>query len=190
MIRSLGVARRRRETMEINNRANFVDFGRFFFAFCIVAIHSGLSRDFPNSDLLPYLLAIAVPFFFICSGYFLSLKLIKFQDDLAGYRDTIKKYFMRLAIPYCVWGSWYFSISIFKALGAKEPSEEIVFCLKAWFFSSPGGGLWYVQTILALLVIMWFIGNRKRYLRILTLILLASFCFAFSRLEAPIQARR
>jgi len=156
-------------------KSSLIDFFRLFFAFCIVAIHTALMRDysFIGSEVIRRIIGIAVPFFFICSGYFLSQKLEKsvLLNDDGAYRKTIEKYFSRLAVPYCVWGLWYFFLCSLQALRAEEPGVEMRFLLERWFFSSPGGGLWYVQAILVLLIIMWIINNRRRYMALFMLVL-------------------
>ena len=46
---------------------------------------------------------LAVPFFFICSGYFFSLGLEQAKNE----KEYVKKYVRRLINLYIIWGSFY-----------------------------------------------------------------------------------
>lgn len=48
-----------------------VDFAKLFFCVCILFLHSGAYHDVAYGDYLQKtLLSLAVPFFFVASGYF------------------------------------------------------------------------------------------------------------------------
>ena len=52
-----------------------IDIAKFFFSICIVVLHSDVYRGLPGmfpSLVEKLILRLAVPFFFIVSGYFLE----------------------------------------------------------------------------------------------------------------------
>ena len=70
-----------------------VDCAKFFFCLCIVFLHTGavqsLKIDASEWMITQYILRLAVPFFFITSGFFLGNKLRMVHTD-AMYWETIK----------------------------------------------------------------------------------------------------
>ncbi len=147
--------------MADNKSVSLVDFGRFFFAICVVGIHTHAFNDDPI--IFSYVFSMAVPFFFVCSGFFLGKK-ISITNGTSEYRSILKKYWIRLLIPYLIWAPWYFCVEVL----ADHIVEHIplVEGLKEhaiwWLVSGPGGALWYVQAILVLVPIL-MISGEKRY---------------------------
>lgn len=89
----------------MQKKISLVSSGKLFFAFCVLGIHSGA---FENSALRSYVFSLAVPFFFICSGYFLGVK-INHINNLKEYQSVLNQYFKRLVVPYFIWGGGYTS---------------------------------------------------------------------------------
>lgn len=53
-----------------------VDFAKLFFCVCILFLHSGAYHDVAYGDYLEKtLLRLAVPFFFVASGYFFGTRM-------------------------------------------------------------------------------------------------------------------
>ena len=167
--------------MELNIKKTNVgmDFAKFIAALMVVAIHTNAFKD---QSLVVYefcsycVFTFAVPFFFICSGYLLGAK-IRCTSDISGYSDVIKKYLLRLLHPYLIWGIWYFVLT--SVIGIKKnnasPITSFAYQLRLWLVSSPGGGLWYIQTILIILVIL-YIDRKKEHIALFTIIsLILSF---------------
>lgn len=68
---------------------------------------------------------IAVPFFFLFSGYFLGLSYR--QNPVQWYKRTLKKKFYTLFIPYCVWNTLYALTYVpFKMYANYKAGTEIV----------------------------------------------------------------
>lgn len=56
-------------------RVTAVDAFKLLFAYCVVAIHTQFLSTFNHVIVLEMLFSMAVPFFFISSGYFFQSKL-------------------------------------------------------------------------------------------------------------------
>ena len=165
--------------MDEKVKTSCVDIGKLLFAYCVVAIHTLPFTEFSNGTiydvLFKNLFCIAVPYFFVSSGFFLGKKLNQ-AELLSEQRNIIVSYFKRLAIPYILWGSIYFVIQIASdVIKDKKPFlDSFLYYLHSLIMSSPGGGLWYVQTILLLLIILYFIGTGNKF-KILTIILFVCY---------------
>ncbi|MDE7377205.1 MAG: acyltransferase [Muribaculaceae bacterium] len=90
-----------------------VDVMKFLMALCVVLIHViPLSNGWSPSTAVEYVISLAVPFFFVSSGFLLQNKIEKI-GDCESYQ-TIKKYAFRIwkmyfcwiaiYIPLCMWG--------------------------------------------------------------------------------------
>lgn len=147
-----------------NNSYSMIDAGRLFYSYCIVAIHTSVFSDVSqtfHTIVMRYITSFAVPFFMICSGYFLGVKLWG-TSDLESYRGVLKKYIKRLLYPYVFWGVLYFVIGVIVDIkGGTESSAALISHLHMWAVSSPGGGLWYIQSILLMCAILYYIGKDK-----------------------------
>lgn len=149
-------------------RASYVDWLKVFFAYCVIAMHTSLLYEIGNgivfSGLSVYIFKFAVPFFFVCSGFFLGKKLWA-AVERSDRQVVLKKYFKRLAIPYLFWGVLYFLVQI--GIDAIHNGGTIISAFlrygHQWLASSPGGGLWYVQTILILLLIIMILDTSKKF---------------------------
>ena len=78
---------------------HFVNLAKFISAILVIGIHtSPLQGLHPNLNYFTRCIVfrLAVPFFFICSGYFLSDKL--FSDDKEKTKNYIKKYIFRYVL--------------------------------------------------------------------------------------------
>lgn len=126
-----------------------VDCAKFFFCLCIVFWHTGavqsLKIDASEWMITQYILRLAVPFFFITSGFFLGNKLRMVHTD-AMYWETIKKYCLRLLKPLIVFELLNILLPLF--LHIRHTREDLVeyFCdiIRRIIFY-PEGALWYIQ---------------------------------------------
>lgn len=89
------------DTMKENNTEYAsIDATRLFFCICIVFLHSGTYHLVPGEwFVLQCLLRLAVPFFFVVSGYFWGGGL---RRDSSNLRERLIHYEKRLLFPYIV----------------------------------------------------------------------------------------
>ena len=138
-------------TSSIHQNMNGIDLMKFLCAILIVIIHidpftcdvSGL-REYVNFGLQNYICRIAVPFYFVCSGFFLFRKMPSYKPDI----DVIKKYCFRIfkliGIWHVIlrWGGtyhlWYLSATvvavILLSLCFHFGIKDKIICLLACFF--------------------------------------------------------
>lgn len=89
-------------------RYNSLDIMKMFMAFLVVGIHVGSITDTEYPELLKLLLSTAVPFFFLCSGFFLQNKVFKTQDE----NNTIIKYLQKTLKLYVIWHLIYLPVDL------------------------------------------------------------------------------
>ena len=130
-----------------------IDLGKFICALLVVSIHATLFIDFSEvvyEKYSFYISSIAVPFFFICNGYFLEQKIstaASRNEIRAIIGSTIKK----LAPAYLFWGSIYFVcetiVSVF--IDGKDFAEALIYQIHQLLVSTPGGGIMVLSNVVA-----------------------------------------
>lgn len=146
----------------MNTTYKLVDLAKLLFAFFVVAIHTNIFKN--NIRIIPYILnhslfGLAVPFFFVCSGFFLGCK-INQKDNLIEKKAIIKKYIVRLSIMFVFWLLIGLPRQIYDLrdmnvfLIIKSIIKKIIFY--------PWGALWYIlAVILAVVIMIPFIKKNK-----------------------------
>ncbi|MBR2951333.1 MAG: acyltransferase [Lachnospiraceae bacterium] len=138
-----------------------VDLAKFFFCICILFRHTGAYHEIPASWYFQHMLfCLAVPFFFVTSGFFLGRKI--WNADIRNLPQIASGYVKRLLYPYIV-----FTLinSIFAARDLLINGESIKWTLlrlarAALFY--PYGALWYVwASIIGCILLCWFIKINK-----------------------------
>lgn len=142
---------------------SMIDILKVFFAICVVGIHTEILQN-PDSKfqwiLFHGVFRLAVPFFFVCSGFFLGLKIYKNNDTKTGMIE-IKKYIKRLFIPFTFWIIVGLPHEIHEL--SNDNNFFIIFLKlirKIVFY--PWGALWYIlAVIIALIIIIPFYKRNK-----------------------------
>ena len=129
-----------------SNTVSAVDLFKCIFAICVVAIHTMAFKDHGESAYVAFTYCItsfAVPYFFVCSGYFLGRKIYGKDLQKSDYRLILKNYAQRLLKPYLIWGCWYFLIVLVNEIvrNHKNVIEALKSGIHNWIVSSPGGGI-------------------------------------------------
>ena len=134
----------------------------------VVAIHThpgisiGKNADFYITDVLT---KIAVPYFFVTSGFFIGRKL-SFNEDGTLYSSNIlyvKHYLRRILLLYIIWSVFYGCVELYEWL--LTPSCErisilsfFVSCGMSFLFVGTYYHMWYLQSmILAVIALFLFL---------------------------------
>ena len=148
--------------MKEKTNYELLDIFKFIFCLMIITVHVNVLSTFSeNTDwyVTHLLFRLAVPFFFVTSGFLFGKKIIEKDNDI---KETTKKYCIRLSIPLVFWllvGLPHtiheeYSISLLHTL------KEIF--LKAIFY--PYGALWYIYASIIAITILYFFYKKKRYI--------------------------
>lgn len=154
------------------NDARGVDLCKFVFALCIMAIHSGIGfeevyvKGTFSSYLYPLLFRLAVPYFFVASGYFFGRKV--YASGVYNGFNKWGTYLRRLALKLLIFEPVALAIYL-AGLYLSHLSPVIIFLkgLQSILFY-PMGALWYIQAlIIAFILLIPFIRKGKEILALI-----------------------
>ena len=134
-----------------------VDLLKLFFCLCVVAIHSNILPDYA---LVSAIVRLAVPFFFVTSGFFLGKKVLIVEK--IDVWPTIKKYCLRLLKPFLAFSAITITENLITGLLNGQPFFEAV-GIQIWYLLVyPRGALWYLSACMvgALLLIPFLRMNK------------------------------
>lgn len=165
---------------EIYQKKKFyaIDVAKFVFSFAIISLHYPASwfTQNPILNLLnSWFARLAVPFFFIASGYFLFKKLkIQNQEEK---KDTVKRYLKKIGKMYLIWTLLNLPLIIRSYQGC-----SISYIVKKIFLLGTYRQFWYLQ---ALILDVWLIYycNQKQSPFLTLMISIVFYMFATIGLE-------
>lgn len=151
-----------------------IDALKFFAAFLVICLHIGMPKSFYNTYYIKSVCQIAVPIFFICSGYF-------FDEN-----KKISKSLIKLLKIFCISFLLYFLFGlIYNYLTTGESAQiylnnrfSIGSILKLLFFNDvaptmyAGRHLWYLLALIYILIIEKVAKINNKWMIIITVVLL------------------
>lgn len=158
-----------------------VDFLKLIMAFFVVGIHSQLSKFFGpvGEGVLDNIFALAVPYFFICSGYFLFNK-INISNINKENSIVITNYLKKIIKLYIVWSIIYLPLTIYGELFVWKTStvKAVVKIIKNYILVGENfysWQLWYLLGLIVAVIIIYFLAKLKLNYKIITIISLVLF---------------
>lgn len=162
---------------------NSIDLFKFIMAFAVVAIHTHPLENCTNSNLLTtygLVVGMAVPFFFLASGYLLAIKMSWPYNGNVDNANRLLRQLKRITQMYLTWTAVYFPLAIYHFTSSGiSPIKAVLLYIRGFLFigeqynSYP---LWYLlSTIYALLVIyILFIAKKSSNKHLIILSIVAS----------------
>ncbi len=154
-----------------------VDVFKFFFALCIVALHTEALAFLPytaNYMITRIVFRVAVPYFFVSSGFFLGKKLLNTTEE--QYSSVIRTYCLRLLTPLVFFeliSLAYYGLTYLRS--GKDPVSTIIALVQSVLFY-PFGALWFVQAcIVGALLLYPFLKKGKLNLALIMGVVLYFF---------------
>lgn len=153
-----------------DNNYNFIDLMKFIMAICVIAIHTGPLSKCENAIIVgtyDCIVRMAVPFFFICSGFFLNKKLILDKSEGHIVLDPLYSYLKRILKMYCLWTVLYLPLTIigFVKWKASFVSAIIRFFINILFVGENynSWSLWYLlSTVYALCFVICLLKRNVK----------------------------
>ena len=155
---------------------NFVDVLKFFFMLCVIAIHCNIESIFGRTGwyILHCIFRLAVPFFFVASGFFFMSKLEKSGSRI---EQTIKSYIRRILVPLLFYVTLNILLDVFLKI-----INNYQFSIK-WFVRTiqrilfdPPGAMWFLSACIFGIIFLYpFLKRNKINLAIFIGIFLYSF---------------
>ena len=143
-----------------------IDLAKFIGSILIFAMHCVVFSDYERISILPELISRwGVPFFFLCSAYFLFSKSV--EGNIS--RDVLLRYIRRIAILYAVWFVFNIpSIAYYRFLSKDLSfSDACLNFLKNFFLGSTFTGSWYLASSI---FSAWFVYTLSKKLRTRTVL--------------------
>lgn len=137
----------------MNQNYNAIDVAKFLLSFLVVSIHISI---FPsNKELSSFftlcLARIAVPFFFICSGY------LFFSRDNSQSVQALWRVMKRIGILFIGWTAVFMIILFFtKFIHEEDPFLALFHGSIRFFLLNPFVHLWYLPAVMIGVCIAWF----------------------------------
>ena len=148
------------ETENINY--NFIDIMKFFFMLCVIAIHSHIEVLFGRAGwyVTHCVFRLAVPFFFVASGFFFKLSL---EKSGGGLEETVKKYVKRILIPFVFYVVLNISLDVFlKIINNYDFSIKWILRTFQKVLFDPPGAMWFLSAcIFGILFLYPFLKKQK-----------------------------
>lgn len=140
-----------------------IDIVKAICAVLIVFIHTSPFESVNvrlNSLAVNYLARIAVPFFFISSGFLLFSKMKIEEPDF----KTIGRYIKKLLVMYLFWSAVYFPFTALQMLYSRQNALKIFLnWLKNMVFTAGYGVLWYLPaTVVAVGAVAFMLKKGLR----------------------------
>ena len=145
---------------------NAIDLTKFLCSILVVMIHIMPLGEYSNSSIVNgfnfviknYLARIAVPFFFVASGFFLYSKTTLSNFDV----KFTKKYVLKLLKLYVIWTVIYLPLIIKGIVGNKDGIfYGVLSFIKNFIFTGSFVQLWYLPaTMFAVILVSWLLKNK------------------------------
>ena len=131
-----------------------VDIAKFFFSICIIGIHTQFLSEYKIGYYIKTnIFRIAVPFFFICNGYFIAKSMNQKVPDGKNLTKIIKQYLfwcLFYTVLYNAFVTWEFSLKNF-----------VTDIVNVFTFRSTNI-MWYLGVLLIFSLVVWFVNDKKK----------------------------
>lgn len=159
-------------SLEEKNKYDLINFWRFISSLLVVAIHTITSKQ----DLGYFIVVssrVAVPFFFICSGYFLYNKLYENNKDVR--RKNIYKYIKNIFSIYFLWSIIYLIFNYGVYFEHNNFVRAIISLIRSFLFIGISAHLWYLSalcfSVYLLYLLIWKLKLKFEHICIISIFL-------------------
>jgi hypothetical protein len=147
--------------MQSLSRYNVIDVMKLFMAFLVIGIHVGtlFGTDYPQ--VIEFVLGSAVPFFFICSGFFIQNKIINKGNNFHVLKDSCKR-FLKL---YILWQIVYFPLALkYLWVNGHTFEDNLQYCLRMFLFVGEiifSWPLWYLHALIVAIIFIYILQKCR-----------------------------
>ncbi|MEQ8155647.1 MAG: acyltransferase [Clostridiaceae bacterium] len=138
-----------------------IDCVKFLCAVLIINSHyiseNAVGRISKYIDYASSLYIIVVPFFFVCSGFFLFHK-IYMNTDNKGV--IVKKYLIRILKLYLAWSAIYVTFKLLKFFRFGTTTTEVLSYVKTVIVYSTYNTIWFLPALCIGVIIVYFLNNH------------------------------
>lgn len=147
--------------MQLLYKYNSLDLLKLLMAFLVIGIHIRAIYEVDFPQLLNYILETAVPFFFVCSGFFIQNKITKTKKSFYILKYSCQRY-IKL---YILWHIVYFPIALkFLLSNNRDLWGDVFYCLHTFLFVGEiiySWPLWYLHALIVAIVIIYLLQKCR-----------------------------
>ena len=147
--------------MQLQSQYNTIDAMKLFMAFLVIGIHVGATFEINYTSFENYIMGIAVPFFFICSGFFFQNRLHKSQEKESVFTRSIMGY----AKLYFLWHLVYFPMDLYYFCHNNHSLyDNFTYALRSLIFVGEllyTWPLWYLHGLIVSIIIIYLLRKCK-----------------------------
>lgn len=151
----------------------YVDIAKFFFAVNIVLLHYEVIGQLPFGALITAMVTrLAVPYFFVASGYFWARKMHSARDHAEQKTITVS-YCKRMGLKLLIFEPISIAIILIESIIQKNLTAATWVSIIQGILFYPAGSLWYIQAlIVAVILLTPFVSRRQEHLLIIPALIL------------------
>jgi peptidoglycan/LPS O-acetylase OafA/YrhL len=165
--------------MDNENRVGSIDTMRCIAAFLVVFLHVSTPMPYYFGEALGDIARIAVPFFFLCSGFFI------YATDKTEFHRKIDKSIKKTAKLLIYFTVLYFFVNTICWLDIRQPKEELQlliswdfwffnitpFCPVAWYLMA------YIYSLLFIKLILFISRTKSVFFKLCYILLPVGLCY-------------
>lgn len=141
-----------------------LDFAKFICAILIIVLHTAPFSSY--SKLLTFgfrniITVIAVPFFFLTSGFLAFKKIDSLQTEKK--KAYIGQYLKRLALMYLIWTAVYFIFVVIKWNRKGFSIWSVLEYIKDFFFEGSYSTIWFLPALFTAALIVYLLHKKFDY---------------------------
>ena len=147
--------------MQLLFRYNVIDIAKLFMAFLVIGIHVGTLFGTEYPQVIEFVLESAVPFFFICSGFFIHNKIINKGNKYTILKNSCRRY-LKL---YILWQIVYFPLALkYLWVNGHSFEENLLYCLRMFLFVGEiifSWPLWYLHALIVSIIFIFILQKCR-----------------------------
>jgi len=141
-----------------------LDFAKFVCAILVIIIHTAPFSSY--SSILDFgfrniITVIAVPFFFLTSGFLAFKKLDSL--DIEKKKTYIFQYLKRIVIMYLIWSAVYFVFVVIKWIRKGFSVFDVLEYIKDFFFEGSYSTIWFLPALFAATLLVYLLRKKLSY---------------------------
>lgn len=156
----------------MNSRKQYgaLDLAKFVAAILIIVLHTNPFSSY--SSILNYgfrsiITIMAVPFFFLTSGFLFCTKLNSLDEK--DKSDYFKKYFKRLGLMYLLWSAVYFIFVAIDWVKNGVVLMDVLQYIKRFFFEGSYSTIWFLPALMTAVTVVYLLRKKLSYEKIFIL---------------------
>lgn len=139
-----------------------IDLAKFICAILIIVLHTAPFSNYSKALTFGFrniITVIAVPFFFLTSGFLAFKKIDSFEEK----KKYVFSYLKRLAVMYMVWSALYFVFVLIKWTRNGFSIYSVLEYIKDFFFEGSYSTIWFLPALFTATLLVYFLRKKLSY---------------------------